>query len=67
MNIYIAICCKLDYECKKYCSNMSASTSASPPKRGRPNFEAETRRIRLRPDVFDRWLVKNLDLTPYLT
>ena len=37
---------------------MSASTSASPPKRGRPNFEAETKRIKLRPDVFDRWLVK---------
>ena len=37
---------------------MSASTSASPPKRIRPNFEAENLRIRLRPDVFHRWFVK---------
>ena len=41
---------------------MSASTSASPPKRGRPNFEAETKRIKLRPDVFVRWLVKKTRL-----
>ena len=37
---------------------MEIATGASPPKRGRRIYAAETTHIRLRMDVFYEWLVK---------
>ena len=35
---------------------MSAIASDPIPKRGRPSYDAETKRIRLKQDVFDSWI-----------
>ena len=41
---------------------MSTSASGPAPKRGRPNYDAEAKRIRLRPEVFNLWREKKNNL-----
>ena len=36
----------------------SGPSSGPAPKRGRPNYDAEAKRLRLKPEVFDRWVQK---------
>lgn len=42
--------------------DMSTSASGSAPKRGRPSHDAEAKRIRLKPEVFDLWMQKKENL-----